>query len=191
MAERIYTRTGDTGETGLFGGGRVSKSESRIAACGEIDELNAALGVAIALLDEPGLRARVESIQPDLLTVGAHLATPAAPPGGNVPKGLPPLPDARVGVLEEWIDQAQAELPPLREFILPGGCAAGAALHLGRTICRRAERSVVRLAAEPDAAVPPAILAYINRLSDLLFVWARLTNQRAGLPESRWRPHTG
>lgn len=184
--ERIYTRTGDAGETGLFGGGRVSKASARIEACGQVDELNASLGVALAALQDAELRRRLEEIQPDLFALGAHLATPPAAPGRRVPS-LPPLPDGRIPQLERWIDEAEAELPPLDAFIMPGGSSGGAALHLARTVCRRAERRVVALAADPAAAVPPAIRTYLNRLSDLLFVWARLANHRAAVPETRWR----
>ncbi len=187
MVERIYTRTGDEGETGLFGGGRVSKASARVEACGAVDELNAALGVALTAIRDPELHARLTSTQPDLLTIGAHLATPPAPQGRRAP-ALPGLPDGRVRDLERWIDEAEAELPPLHAFIMPGGSPAGAALHLARTICRRAERRVVALAADPAAGVEAPPLVYLNRLSDLLFVWARLANHRAATPETPWRP---
>ncbi|MFW5947056.1 MAG: cob(I)yrinic acid a,c-diamide adenosyltransferase [Gemmatimonadota bacterium] len=178
---RIYTRTGDQGETGLFGGGRVPKSHPRVAAYGTVDELNAGLGWVLAHLHDDALRARLTAIQADLFALGAHLATP---PGARTRDHLPELPGDRVPELEAWIDEAESELEPLKSFILPGGSPAGAALHLARTVCRRAERAVVALAAEE---IEPEITVYLNRLSDLLFVWARLVNRRAGAPETAWR----
>ena len=184
MPFRIYTRTGDSGETGLFGGGRTSKASPRVEAYGEVDELNAALGVAVGAIADEEVRARVATIQPDLFVIGAHLATPPPRPGRPRPE-LPSLPDGRVDELERWIDQAEDEMPELRAFILPGGSPGGAALHLTRTVCRRAERRVAALAtAEP---VEPWMLTYLNRLSDLLFDLARLENHRAGAPETRWK----
>ncbi len=182
---RIYTRTGDEGETGLFGGGRVRKSHLRVRAYGEVDELNAALGWAIARLpeSETEVRHRLTIVQGDLFTLGAHLATPM---NAASRQHIPPLPDDRAAAFEQWIDEAEEELEPLRSFILPGGSQAGAALHLARTVCRRAERHVVELAAE--TAIDGAILVYLNRLSDLLFDLARLVNRRADVPETPWRP---
>lgn len=177
---RIYTRTGDAGQTGLFGGGRVPKSHRRVAAYGEVDELNAVLGWALLRLDDENAE-RLRLIQADLFAIGAHLATP---PGARAEAHLPPLPADRVSAFERWIDAAEAELEPLRSFILPGGGEAGAALHLARTVCRRAERAVVALAEAED--VDAGILAYLNRLSDLLFVMARLANHRAGRTETPW-----
>lgn len=182
---RIYTRTGDEGDTGLFGGGRVSKSHERVQAYGEVDELNAVVGWALTRLsgDLPDLRARLTAIQRDLFALGAHLATPAdARSRGH----LPALPEDRPAEFEGWIDQAEEELEPLRSFILPGGSEAGAALHLARTVCRRAERAVVALSA--TTPLDPVILVYLNRLSDLLFDFARLANRRAGTEEAPWRP---
>jgi len=182
---RIYTRTGDAGETGLFGGGRVAKSHVRVRAYGEVDELNAAIGWVIARLpeSETEVRSRLTTVQGDLFTLGAHLATPA---DAASRKHIPPLPEDRPAEFEQWIDEAEEELEPLKSFILPGGSEAGAALHLARTVCRRAERHVVELAA--DTAIDGAILVYLNRLSDLLFDLARLVNRRAGAPETPWRP---
>lgn len=182
---RIYTRTGDQGETGLFGGGRVAKSSRRVSAYGEVDELNAVLGVAIERLppDQVEVRDRLRVVQGDLFTLGAHLATPA---DARSRSHIPPLPESRPGEMEGWIDQAEEELEPLRSFILPGGSGAGAALHLARTVCRRAERAVVALVADED--IDPLILVYLNRLSDLLFDLARLVNHRAGVPETPWKP---
>ena len=180
---RIYTRTGDQGETGLFGGGRVSKADARVATYGTVDELNAALGWAAAQIDEadvPELASRLPDVQRDLLAIGAHLATPA---DARSREHLPPLPEGRPADFETWIDAAESELEALESFILPGGVPGGAALHVCRTVCRRAERAVVALG---DAA-DPSIIVYLNRLSDLLFVWARLVNHRAGAPETTWR----
>jgi cob(I)alamin adenosyltransferase len=188
MAQRIYTKTGDQGQTGLFGGGRVSKAHPRVEAYGAIDELNAALGFAAAALADPSVGPKLAAIQSDLFAIGAHLATPTQATGRARPK-LPPLPEGRTEQIEGWIDEAEEELPALRSFILPGGSPAGAAMHLARTISRRAERRVVALAAEEP--IDPTIIVYLNRLSDLLFVLARLTNHRAGVAEHRWEHHDG
>ncbi len=174
---RIYTRRGDEGETGLLGGGRVSKSHERVAAYGTVDELNAFLGAAAAAVEDAEIRGRLQVIQEDLLSVGASLAAPPPPEGRPAPR-TPPLPEDRVAEMEAWIDGAAAETPPLRDFVLPGGTPGAAALHVARTVCRRAERAVVGLAR--SEAVDPVILAYLNRLSDLLFALARLENHRAG-----------
>lgn len=179
---KIYTRTGDEGETGLFGGGRVRKSNARVAAYGDVDELNAVLGWTLVRADDPEVRQRLTAVQGDLLAIGAHLATP---PGARSASHLPPLPTGRAAEFEAWMDAAEDELEPLRSFILPGGSAVGAALHVARTVCRRAERTVVGLAETEDVA--PEILVYLNRLSDLLFELARLANHRAGVPERPWR----
>jgi cob(I)alamin adenosyltransferase len=197
---RIYTRTGDTGETGLFGGGRVSKADPRVEAYGSVDELNAALGMAIAELDAGvavtgTLRERLAAVQPDLFAIGAHLATPPLPARRTKPK-LPPLPEARITEMESWIDEGEDALPELHAFIMPGGSSAGAALHLARTVCRRAERRVLALvhaAADVDAdgngaPVPTSILVYLNRLSDYLFTAARLANAASGADERTWLP---
>ena len=181
---RIYSRTGDRGETGLFGGGRVSKANIRIEACGAVDELNSMLGWTIAQQPGPRISEGLTTVQSDLFTIGAQLATPATT-RGRKPE-IPTLDPERVGQLEAWIDTVTAELPELRSFILPGGSLAGAALHLARTICRRAERRVVALAAEE--AIDDGIMVYLNRLSDLLFVLARAVNQRADRIETPWPP---
>ena len=179
---RIYTRTGDQGETGLFGGGRVPKSHPRVAAYGTVDELNAVLGWAVATVSDDVVAPRLTTVQGDLFAIGAHLATPA---DARSRDHLPPLPEERVEAFERWIDEADEELDPLKSFILPGGVEGGAALHLARTVCRRAERAVVGL---EDDDIDPIITVYLNRLSDLLFVWARLINHRAGKPETPWSP---
>lgn len=182
---KIYTRTGDSGETGLFGGGRVPKDATRVEAYGAVDELNAVLGWMLTVVEEPELHERLSALQADLFALGAHLATPPTRPGRRRPQ-LPPLPSARAAEMERWIDDAEAELAPLTSFILPGGAPAAAALHLARTVCRRAERRVVALAASEE--VDTSILVYLNRLSDLLFVFARLANRRAGVSDIPWNP---
>ena len=184
MPDRIYTRTGDRGETGLFGGGRVPKDAVRVEAYGAVDELNAVVGVALEDVVDPGIAERLRIVQSDLFTLGAHLATPdaAAPAAAH----LPPLPHERVAVMEQWIDESDEEMPALRAFILPGGAGGGAALHLARTVCRRAERRVVSLAASQP--VDPGVIVYLNRLSDLLFALARLAAHRAGGSDSTWAP---
>lgn len=178
---KIYTRTGDAGETALFDGSRVSKADPRVEAYGHIDELNAVLGQARAAGLDPTLDAWLDRLQRDLFALGAQLADPAAKIAPRVTKvTLGPGDTAR---LEDWIDEAEAELPQLRRFVLPTGAPAGAALHLARTVCRRAERHIVGLGPE---AVDAGLLAYVNRLSDLLFVLARLANARAGVPDREW-----
>ena len=178
---KIYTRTGDAGETALFDGSRVSKADPRVDAYGHIDELNAMLGQARAAGVDPALDAWLDRLQRDLFALGAQLADPASKIAARVTKAvLGPEDTAR---LEAWIDEAETELPALRRFVLPAGIAAGATLHLARTVCRRAERHIVALG--PDA-VDAELLAYVNRLSDLLFVLARLANARAGVPDQEW-----
>jgi cob(I)alamin adenosyltransferase len=180
---KIYTRTGDQGETGLFGGGRVSKDDPRVAAYGDVDELNSALGVSRAAGDGEFFDDLLESIQRDLFSIGGHLATPDPE---KVRKALEKasLSPAQISEFERIMDEAEDSLPPLKAFILPGGTRRAAALHLARTVCRRAERSVVHLAhIEP---VPEIFLIYLNRLSDLLFVLARVANQRAGVSDITW-----
>ena len=178
---KIYPRTGDGGETALFDGTRVSKADPRVDAYGAVDELNAVLGLAAAHGTDEQVSGFLTAIQRDLHAVGSRLADPAHRIAPRVDKVTV---DARaVARLEGVIDLLEGELPPLTRFILSGGCAAGAALHLARTVCRRAERQVVSLG--PDA-VEPEVLEYLNRLSDLLFVMARAVNRRAGVPETPW-----
>lgn len=180
---KIYTKTGDTGETGLFGGGRVPKDHPRVAAYGDVDELNSALGVVRAAASQQFFDAVLESIQRDLFSIGGHLATPDP---DRVMKALEKaaLSPARVSEFERIMDTAEQELPPLRAFVLPAGTPVAASLHLARTVCRRAERSVVHLGhAEP---VPELFIVYLNRLSDLLFTLARLANHRGGLSDVTW-----
>jgi cob(I)alamin adenosyltransferase len=178
---KIYTKTGDKGETGLFGGQRVGKNDLRVKAYGEVDELNALLGLAQARIIDNRVSLILRAIQSDLFTVGADLATPE-----GVSKSPARLKDKRNGRLEELIDEFDADLPALKNFILPGGTEAAATLQVGRTVCRRAERSVVDLAEIEE--INPAILVYLNRLSDLLFVLARWQNHEAGAEEPRWEP---
>jgi cob(I)alamin adenosyltransferase len=180
---KIYTKTGDGGETGLFGGGRVPKDHPRTAAYGEVDELNSAIGVARATAPADLFDPLLDSIQRDLFSIGGHLATPDP---RKVAKALEKadLSPERVALFERSIDEADGELPPLRAFVLPGGTPKAAALHLARTVCRRAERSVVTLSRESD--VPALFLVYLNRLSDLLFTLARLANHRAGTGDATW-----
>ena len=178
---KIYTKTGDTGDTSLFDNTRVSKADPRVDAYGEVDELNACLGVVRALGVDRDVAAIIESIQRELFAVGARLADPTSRIAARVVKAA--VTDADVERLEQTIDALEGEVAPLRRFILPGGSAAGAHLHLARTVCRRAERRVVGLGAD---AVEPIIVKYLNRVSDLLFVMARTVNHRAGVPEMEW-----
>ncbi len=180
---RIYTKTGDAGVTGLFGGPRVPTDDARVEAYGDVDELNAALGAARARGLDPEIDALLAAVQDELFAVGAELATP---PGARARAAVPTVAPAWTSTLEAAIDRFQAELPPLRQFVLPGGSAAGAVLHLARAVCRRAERRVVSLhRREP---VEADVLAFLNRLSDFLFVAARIANHRAGVPEILWDP---
>ena len=172
---RVVTKTGDGGSTALAGGLRVSKSSARVQAYGEVDELNSCLGLAVSLDPDPRLARVLELVQHRLFSVGADLATPPDTRG-------PRVEDHLVGELEGLMEPLMDELPPLEEFVLPGGSPAGAALHLARTVCRRAERTCAALAEQE--AVTPQVLVYLNRLSDLLFVMARVANRRSGHPET-------
>ena len=178
---KIYTKTGDLGETSLLGGARVPKDHLRVAAYGDVDETNAALG-AVRALAEPRLGRLLFAVQKQLFAIGAQLADPRHRVAPKQAKSSLRALDVRR--LERAIDDRDAALPPLRSFVLPGGTPAAALLHQARTVCRRAERSVVTLAREAD--VDPRIIVYLNRLSDLLFVLARFENHRAGLAEERW-----
>ncbi|MGH7524852.1 MAG: cob(I)yrinic acid a,c-diamide adenosyltransferase [Gemmatimonadales bacterium] len=180
---KIYTRTGDLGETGLFGGGRVAKDHARVAAYGDVDELNSFIGVARATPPLELFAADLEAIQRDLFSIGGYLATPDP---AKVQKALAKanLDESRIAAFEATIDAADQELPPLKAFILPGGNPKAAALHVARVVCRRAERSVVTLAGMSD--VPPLFLVYLNRLSDLLFTLARVANHRDGTGDVTW-----
>lgn len=181
---KIYTRTGDAGETALYGGGRVPKDHHRVAAYGTVDELNATVGWAVASVADAEIRERLARVQHDLFALGAVLASAPPREGRTRPKGVPDVPTDRVTDMEQWIDDADGELTPLKAFILPGGSPGAAALHLARTVCRRAERAVVHLATlEP---IEEGLLVYLNRLSDLLFTFARLENHRAGVGDVEW-----
>jgi cob(I)alamin adenosyltransferase len=169
---KIYTRTGDSGETSLFGGSRVAKNDPRIEAYGTVDELNSAIGVARASWPSSPIDKQLSAIQSDLFDIGAHLAAP----GNDRFAGVEPR---RIEELERAIDAMESELPPLTSFIIPGGSLAAAQLHVARTVCRRAERRVVAL--EDTATV-----AYLNRLSDYLFVAARYANRGHGVPDTPW-----
>jgi cob(I)alamin adenosyltransferase len=178
---KIYTKTGDTGETSLFDGTRVSKTHPRVAAYGEVDELQASIGMARAAGLPDDLDTMCVTMQRDLFAVGAQLADPRHRIADRVEKAH--VHEAHIAELERWIDVLDTELPPLRHFILSGGGPAGAALHLARAICRRAERAVLLLG--PDA-VDPVIQVYLNRVSDLLFTMARAANYRRGMTETEW-----
>jgi cob(I)alamin adenosyltransferase len=178
---KIYTKTGDRGETSLFDGSRVFKHDPRVAAYGDVDELQAAIGVCVASGLDRELSDIAVVLQRDLFALGARLADPSHKIAPRVTKIV--VDDASVARLEGWIDHLELGLPALRHFILSGGSPAGAALHLARTVCRRAERAVLALGSE---ATEPVVLVYLNRLSDLLFVMARAANHRAGIPETEW-----
>jgi len=183
---KIYTRTGDQGETSLFGGERVGKQDARLDAYGSLDELNAFLGWFASRTGEEDLALLVRSIQPVLFDLGSHLATPAeAVKARGI---LPPIRPESVTGLEEAIDRLESELPPLTAFILPGGTESSAILQVARAVCRRAERAVVHAVAAFGVPLPPAALPYLNRLSDLLFVMARVANRREGGEEAVWTP---
>lgn len=187
MAFKIYTKTGDDGTTGLFGGHRVSKHALRIQSYGTVDELNSLIGMARAY---SGLRPEhdelLATIQEQLFVLGADLATPA---GASKNFPLPRVTSSETECLERAIDTLEEELPELKNFILPGGTPSGAALHLARTVCRRAERLVVMLLhEEPEVGMLP--LQYLNRLSDMLFVLARAVNHAAGVAEHPWTPRS-
>ncbi len=180
---KIYTKTGDSGTTGLFAGPRVLKDSPRIAAYGSVDELNAILGMVLQTLNagaQPLVEA-VTQIQSDLFSIGAELATP-----DPVAQNMCLLQEARISDLEQSIDAMEESLPPLKNFVLPGGCPASAALHWARTVCRRAERDVVHLSQQSGVADCGRIVIYLNRLSDWLFVVARQQNAVAGVPDQPW-----
>ena len=177
---KIYTRTGDTGNTSLFGGQRVPKDALRIDAYGTVDELNSALGAVLSDVSDAELKKVISRIQNTLFEVGADLATPRSIEQKNVRRIKPE--DAKE--LESVIDTIEQRLEPLTSFVLPGGSKAGSGLHVARTVCRRAERAVVRLSREEE--IGEAILVYLNRLSDLLFVLARWSNKMANIPEIPW-----
>ncbi len=183
---KIYTRTGDAGQTGLFGGPRVHKDDIRVAAYGELDDANACIGVALAHCRDPELTAILTPIQSELFDVGAVVATPPEGQAALHKRMANPLDEARVAQLEAVMDRLEVGLAPLKTFILPGGTVLAAALHQCRTSIRRAERAVVGL--HRQEPLPAILLTYINRLSDLFFMLARVANARAGIPEPTWNP---
>jgi cob(I)alamin adenosyltransferase len=180
---KIYTKTGDAGDTGLFGGGRVGKDDPRVEAYGDVDELNACVGVARSAEPLPRIDEVLVPIQRDLFSIGAILATPKLEKmREQLEKAR--LDEGRIAQLESAIDACEAELEPLRSFIVPGGTPKAAALHVARTVCRRAERRVVHLRRQVE--IPDIVIVYLNRLSDLLFMLARVANVRAGRGEVTW-----
>jgi cob(I)alamin adenosyltransferase len=182
---RIYTRTGDAGDTGLFGGGRVPKNHPRVEAYGDVDELNAAIGFARSIEQMPRIDEVLVPIQRDLFAIGALLATPDRDKmRQHLEKAR--VDEDRVGQLERAIDDGDRELEPLKSFIVPGGTPKAAALHVARTVCRRAERRVVSLTESGIDEIPQVVVIYLNRLSDLLFTLARVANRRAGAGEVTW-----
>jgi cob(I)alamin adenosyltransferase len=178
---KIYTKTGDKGDTGLFGGGRVSKASARVDVYGEVDELNSVIGLARVERFDDAIDDLLARVQSRLFDLGAELATS---PDSKVELGIALVSEAEVLALELAIDKAEEELAPLKTFVLPGGSAAAAHLHLARTVCRRAERKLVALA--DDEPVRSECIRYLNRLSDALFVLARLANHRAGIGDVPW-----
>ena len=181
---KIYTKTGDRGETGLFDGTRVPKDAPRVEAYGDVDELNALLGTILSFIqDDEEIRTCLLTIQRDLFVVGAQLADPSARVEAKRGEKASFSAD-KVTELETWIDQFEASLPPLRQFILPGGSKGGSTLHHARTVCRRAERRIVSLSQDTD--IDPLLITYMNRLSDFLFVAARLENLRKNRLEIPW-----
>ncbi|MFQ5462291.1 MAG: cob(I)yrinic acid a,c-diamide adenosyltransferase [Phycisphaerae bacterium] len=175
---KIYTKSGDDGTTGLYGGARVAKDSPRVVAYGAVDETNAAIGVAVAACDDEELIGWLRAIQSDLFVLGGELANPKADPA------VPSLASDRIDAMEELIDRIERELDPVKWFVLPGGAAPAAALHLARTVCRRAERELVSLGQSESIRPQPAV--YLNRLSDCLFVMARLANRRMGTEDIPW-----
>jgi cob(I)alamin adenosyltransferase len=183
---KIYTKTGDDGTTGLYGGGRVRKDDPRMEACGSVDELNAAIGLVRAARAPAEIERLLATVQNRLFDLGAELGTGAS----RTTKPTPAIEDSDVAELEAAIDRFDASLPTLKTFILPAGSHAAVALHLARTVCRRAERRVVALMAQSSGEVRPAIAVYLNRLSDLLFVLARAANAAAGEADVEWSKRT-
>ncbi len=181
---KVYTHSGDEGETSLFGGRRVSKADLRVDAYGTVDELNAMIGLAESLVADPEVSEQLRQVQSRLFDIGADLATPHAGTSERTQGHVPRVQDGWVKDLEEAIDAAQSELNRLTTFILPGGAPGSAALHVARTVCRRAERRVAALSQQEE--INPTVLIYLNRLSDLLFMLARLVNRRAGDEETPW-----
>lgn len=179
---KIYTRTGDCGSTGLFGGPRVPKDDQRIEAYGTVDELNAAIGATRSAGVDETVDHQLAQIQHELFAIGAELAAPD--PDRH---HLRTIGSAHIERLEQWIDGHELTLPALKNFILPAGTTAATGMHVARAVCRRAERRVVTLARRQDASVSEELVIYLNRLSDLLFVLARVVNRRAGVEDTVWQ----
>ncbi len=175
---KLYTGGGDHGRTGLSGGRRIAKDHDQMVALGDVDELNATIGLAVAGCADASMAELLRAVQQDLLRIGAGLGQESETPA------TAGIDSSAIGRLERWIDAAVTEAGPLRSFLLPGGCESAARLHLARTVCRRAERSVVR--ASGGGSVDPIILVYLNRLGDWLFALARVANRRAGVEEACW-----
>jgi cob(I)alamin adenosyltransferase len=175
---KLYTKTGDQGETGLIGGARVPKDHPRVRAYGDVDETNAVIGLAVVTCSSAEICARLREVQATLFTLGAELANP----GSKIE--TPAVTPQHIDQLERWIDDAGTKVEPLKSFVLPGGAETAARLHLARTVCRRAERTVVELARQEP--VDALVIAYLNRLSDALFAFARLANHEEGVPDIRW-----
>jgi cob(I)alamin adenosyltransferase len=180
---KIYTKTGDSGETGLFGGTRVSKASLRVSAYGEVDELNSTIGWARVAAEDPEVLSLLHRIQTELFELGSELASTAE---RKKKGGVPSVDETQVVALERAIDRWEAELSPLRSFVLPGGAELAARFHVARCVCRRAERALVLLGTQEE--LRGELLRYLNRLSDLLFVLARYANQTAGVPDIPWEP---
>ena len=180
---KIYTKTGDAGETGLFGGPRVRKDHARIEAFGTVDELNSHLGLVRTIPGAAGHDGLLRRVQAELFDLGAQLATPGA--------ATERISREHVEALEREIDRLEERLEPLSSFILPTGTPLAATIHVARTVCRRAERRVVTLAAQPGTSIPANAIEYLNRLGDLLFVMGRFANHAAGVADDPWHPATG
>lgn len=185
---KLYTKTGDRGDTGLFGGERVRKDHERVQAYGAVDEANSAIGMAASSSPPlpPEIAAELPGIMSDLFDVGAELATPTAGENALAQKLVTRVDAARIAELERLIDAVENEVPPLKTFVLPAGTDGAARLHFARTVVRRAEREIVSLSASSSVTLRDDVIIYVNRLSDLLFAWARLTNHRAGVGDVAW-----
>jgi cob(I)alamin adenosyltransferase len=184
---KLYTKTGDRGDTGLFGGERVRKDHERVRAYGAVDEANSAIGmVASSPSLPPEIAAELPGIMSDLFDVGAELATPTAGADALAQKLVSRVDAARIAELERFIDAVESEVPPLKTFVLPAGTDGAARLHFARTVVRRAEREIVSLGGTTGITLRDDVIIYVNRLSDLLFAWARLANHRAGVGDVAW-----
>jgi cob(I)alamin adenosyltransferase len=180
---KLYTRSGDKGDTALFGGGRVPKDHPRVVAYGSVDELNSAIGVAVSFIRQKRVVALLQTVQNELFNIGSELASETGPKARR--GAMFGDAEGKIAGLERAIDEYDAKVPALRTFILPSGSRGGALLHFARTVCRRAERAAIRLS--HDEPVNPSVLRYLNRLSDLLFALARYVNRAARKPETPWR----